>query len=429
MLAGIFGAKAQWCIVGDFSSWTSLEMTEQTDGSWIITLDELEGAFKFNKDYIWDVSFGVDYQGIVYGNGTIPLRENSPWNLEASPAMKNVTITLNPEAKSATFTGLPSDMDEVDASKPYVMNKGCFLVYSSPDYGTAMTLGNDGCYSITNSMKAGARFRISSALINVPEEEGMEEEAWNVFHQYEYAPANVTDEMAAAGVAEVQLNQPVNLQTPTPYNIDWQVTESGVYTIKVDPNAMTMVVEREEPKLYICGNVKNPETGMINDFLSPSSANRDLYDSNFAFTKIADGVFYGEFIISYAGVDVPQFRFFSDLLGWIPDASLGSAYEDFYALPVNITPVTLPIFEGGLGNWGWDFPYYEGYNPTVEITVDLNKMEVTLAHKRDIDTAVDEISASEEDATWYDLQGHRISAPSKGIYIRVTPTGTKKVQL
>lgn len=434
ILAGISGANAQWRVIGNFSGWdptTAPLMTEQTDGTWTITLDALEGEFKFLKDDYWYESFGADYQSLVYGNGTIPLRDNGTVMI-ASPKMENVTISLNPEAKTATFTGLPSEMDEVDASKPYVIEKGCFMIIDSsayqwrPDTGLAMTPGDDGCYSTAILMKTGVKFRISSALINVPEGEGMEQVAWNALHQYEYVPANVTEEIVAAGVAKVQLNEPVHLQTSTPYNIYWEIAETGIYTINIDPVAMTMVMEREEPKVYICGRVKNPKTGAINDFVTPSHANRAFYDDNFALCKIADGVFQGEFTLYDPQYSDPQFRFFSDLQGWNPDFSLGAGYEDFCFETINAFPATMPIFEGGLSNWSCPISYNE---ETVEMTVDLNKMEVTFVHKSDTEVAVDEISAGQPVTVWYDLQGHRVSNHSKGIYIRVTPDGAKKVQL
>ena len=50
-----------------------------------------------------------------------------------------------------------------------------------------------------------------------------------------------------------------------------------------------------------------------------------------------------------------QFRFFTELLGWTADASLGSNEADFYCLP--ITDKWQAGFSGdivnqGLGNWG-----------------------------------------------------------------------------
>ena len=50
-----------------------------------------------------------------------------------------------------------------------------------------------------------------------------------------------------------------------------------------------------------------------------------------------------------------QFRFFTELLGWVADASLGSNEADFFCL--NITDKWEAGFSGdiitpGLGNWG-----------------------------------------------------------------------------
>lgn len=124
--------------------------------------------------------------------------------------------------------------------------------------------------------------------------------------------------------------------------------------------------------IYICGDVQNPVTMINNGFTAPSMANFDLYKNNFALYEpedmIGEKLYVGVFNVTPkedaanpatsdpGNVDqCAQFRFFTELLGWTTDASLGSNEADFYCLP--ITDKWQAGFSGdivnqGLGNWG-----------------------------------------------------------------------------
>ena len=124
--------------------------------------------------------------------------------------------------------------------------------------------------------------------------------------------------------------------------------------------------------IFICGDVANIDSGVVNGFTAPSASNFDLYKNNFALYEpedmIGEKLYVGTFNVNPkdpAGVDgdynegnpnaCAQFRFFTELLGWTADASLGSHSDDFYCLPT--TDKWMTGFEGaivnhGLGNWG-----------------------------------------------------------------------------
>lgn len=124
--------------------------------------------------------------------------------------------------------------------------------------------------------------------------------------------------------------------------------------------------------IYICGDVENINTGIANGFTAPSVANLALYKDNFALyepeDKIGEKLYVGSFNVTPKeaatkpetsdpfNVDqCAQFRFFTDLLGWTPDASLGSNEADFFCDPITDkyqAGYTGDIVAQGLGNWG-----------------------------------------------------------------------------
>ncbi len=120
--------------------------------------------------------------------------------------------------------------------------------------------------------------------------------------------------------------------------------------------------------IYICGDVENPETGIANGFTAPAGGNFELYKNNFALyepeDKIGEKLFVGVFNLTpkesaVAGGTTPddcaQFRFFTELLGWSTDASLGSNEADFYCEPITdkyVAGYNGEIVDHGLGNWG-----------------------------------------------------------------------------
>lgn len=135
---------------------------------------------------------------------------------------------------------------------------------------------------------------------------------------------------------------------------------------------MINYAEKKPAWIYICGDVANIETGVANGFAAPSAANLDLYKNNFALYEpedmIGEKLYVGAFQITPkadaanpetsdpGNVDqCAQFRFFTELLGWVPDASLGSNEADFYCLPVTDkweAGFSGDIVAKGLGNWG-----------------------------------------------------------------------------
>ena len=196
-------------------------------------------------------------------------------------------------------------------------------------------------------------------------------------------------------------------------------------TVGVDLTYYSNPVAAE--KMYVCGNVVSSD-GKVNDFLAPSVVNQEVYDQYFRLTKVEPGVFEGTYWVQKdremtgSVDDLPQFRFFYDLLGWTNTASLGSASEDFYCMPVNLShgPVELDICDMGLGNWGpcrgEEFFWTPGF---VKMTVNVNTMKLRLEAigEGGVDGIPDDMGAQTE--AWYNLQGLKVDKPESGVYIHV----------
>lgn len=141
--------------------------------------------------------------------------------------------------------------------------------------------------------------------------------------------------------------------------------------------------------MYICGDIANLETGELNGFKAPSGGNEELYITNWALyepkSMVDQGIYVGTFGLqpkedTGAGVDdTSNFRFFTELLGWTKDASLGSNEADFFKMDITAQAESASGFNGdivyqGLGNWGI-FNFTGEYQP-VTIVVDVPKLKV-----------------------------------------------------
>lgn len=135
---------------------------------------------------------------------------------------------------------------------------------------------------------------------------------------------------------------------------------------------MIRYAEKLPAWIFICGDVENIDTEVSNGFTAPSAGNFDLYKANFALYEptdmIGEKLYVGVFNLTpKADATDPatadpgnpdqcaQFRFFTELLGWSPDASLGSNEADFYCLPITdkwAAGYSGDIVKNGLGNWG-----------------------------------------------------------------------------
>lgn len=151
----------------------------------------------------------------------------------------------------------------------------------------------------------------------------------------------------------------------------------------VSYNAVKLQFAEKKPGwIYICGDVQNIQTGVVNGFLAPSVSNLATYDDNFRLYEpddmVGQKIYVGQFNLNAKGGDpsnvddCSQFRFFTELLGWVNTASYGSNEADFYVLPitdkVEAGYMGGEIIAQGLGNWGIFAEQNEPFTVVVDIT-------------------------------------------------------------
>lgn len=143
--------------------------------------------------------------------------------------------------------------------------------------------------------------------------------------------------------------------------------------------------EKKPAWIYICGDVQTKD-GVKQGWGAPSAANFDafipfrLYEPE---DMIGKKLFVGTFWLTPLKDnpdlgnpdDSSNFRFFTDLVGWSTECSLGSKEDDFYKLP--ITDKWQAGFSGdivnhGLGNWG----VHTSTPEPITIVVDTEQMKI-----------------------------------------------------
>ena len=97
---------------------------------------------------------------------------------------------------------------------------------------------------------------------------------------------------------------------------------------------------------------------------------------------IGQKIYVGQFNLAAKGGDpnnvddCSQFRFFTELLGWVNTASYGSNEADFYVLPitdkVEAGYMGGEVIAQGLGNWG----IFSDVNEPFTVVVDIAQLKI-----------------------------------------------------
>lgn len=158
----------------------------------------------------------------------------------------------------------------------------------------------------------------------------------------------------------------------------------------VSYNAVKIKFAQKLPAwIYICGDVKTLDGAQTNGFLAPSSANLDSYNEYWRLFEpddmVGDKIFVGQFNLNPKKPDpdpenpddCSQFRFFTELLGWVNTAALGSNDADFYCEKITDKLAGENVYIGdvinqGLGNWG----IATGTDQPVTIVIDQPQMKI-----------------------------------------------------
>lgn len=142
--------------------------------------------------------------------------------------------------------------------------------------------------------------------------------------------------------------------------------------------------------IYICGDVQNEDGSATNGFLAPAAANLDAYREHWSLYEpedmIGEKLYVGTFWLTPKVEDpsksyednCSQFRFFTDLVGWSTECSLGSAEGDFYCKSITdkwAAGYSGEVIDHGLGNWGVWLCDKTGGQP-VTIVVDTDQFKI-----------------------------------------------------
>lgn len=408
---------------GDVNDWEApdeYKMTYEGEGRYSLKVKQLYGSFKFSDSNWAVVNIGAKQVSQIVGNCTVVYNDDVNSGVFNAPvALSNVEIILDMERRTLAFSGLPNNQ-AIPEYDPNVTEYGHFILDADELNKLGMVYTEE--YDLMNfgivlrHVEAGKQFYISSAVITP----GMPT-SWmhRAIMKYLYS-ADDSERILSDG-AIVSLHYPAESMNSGLFEVE----NDGDYRLTFNLDAQTVTVEETEQGIYICGNVWS-ENGVYNGFLTPSFSNKEVYDREFSLPKVGD-VYQGRFRLESQNdgiYDLPSFRFFTYLAGWINDYCLGSNESDFYCLPVDlIDTATLPIVEKGLGNWGINSP-----GEWVIFSVDLKNMTVTFQTEAAF-TGVNEINAenAESQPQWYNMQGIKVDRPTKGIYIKVTGDKREKV--
>lgn len=192
--------------------------------------------------------------------------------------------------------------------------------------------------------------------------------------------------------------------TPIYIKIDYTTHTVSVTTSGFDPTAFE--------NIWVIG--------YMSGWPSPIAANEDKFPK---LNAVEPGVFEG--IVDCPAAEEPEFRFKTDLNGWVAEGCLGSGQADFSYETVNFSDKVYrtPIWLDGLGNWR--LPDWEK-DGQVKMRVDLNNLTLLLT---DLSTnAIEEVAEdSALPARYYNLQGQPVEHPAEGLYIRVRGGKSEKV--
>lgn len=275
-------------------------------------------------------------------------------------------------ADSSTFTiNTPALQDQVLVTVDDMTNPATFNLFASqPDYGMSLVCDYNALVSLDpecpadeESIKAGK----TMVLKNQNSSSGAM--AIKLFDLAVAANklAGTTEE--ADYISKGTFAKPV----PLYFRATCEVPNvEGTYVVSknvVSYNAVDVVYAVLKPGwIYIAGDVQTIDGSVANDFTAPAEANQALYD-NFKLMEpeelAGEKLYVGQFKTTPKenGGDTSnpdnasQFRFFTELRGWVTDCSLGSNEADFYCMPLNDNLANGQVFQGeivnqGLGNWG-----------------------------------------------------------------------------
>lgn len=363
-----------WYLIGEFNNWdeeAAALMTEIGEDTYSITMDNLNGQFKFIGDRKWENNFGAFDVAEITGNGTVKCASYGT-NFNANN-LENVTITLNTKNSTVTFAGLPTDM----AIESY-----CYIIGDASggwktNTGIQMEKVSEGVYEWTLYLDTNEYFGFASELAPT-------EDDWGFLNSHRYAAApEGGDAILPTSGAELPLAYPKEGA--------FHVETSGTYKLTIDTNKMVVTCNAAE---------EIPQVWSIIGEFSNWSGDIDM-------TKNEDGL-YEVKMEELEG----EFKFRKDH-AWATSRGAGDNPK--------ITMV------GEYECWDNGQNYYASEKlKNVKLVMDLanNKLTVSIST-----AAVKTIDRENETPVYFNLQGVKVENPEKGLYIKITSGKAEKVIL
>lgn len=145
------GSDEVWSVIGSFSNWEEdVDMAQTAPGVWSVTMDVLEGEFKFRKDHSWDVN---------YGAGELPTGDELDC---AMPVILNgPDIYINPSFRVTLTLDLNNEMLYIYLPKPLGM-RGSFNEWGW-DEAYIFKQQTPGIFTLNmDTVKADWEFKVSN---------------------------------------------------------------------------------------------------------------------------------------------------------------------------------------------------------------------------------------------------------------------------
>ena len=382
-------ADDEWGIFGEFNDWDAssrVMMTKTAENVYTVTMGNLQGRFKFVIDDDWTLTYGAKDIDKIYGNGEVKIGDYGP-DFIASDPLENVTITLDMGRGVVGFSGLPTDMEVPSLAEP-VITEGHFIIGTTsdkfnPQYGLSMNEVAEGVYQWRGQITESMIFSFTTALVDNMED------PWPFFNAHRYGLAT-SEDAPLNGEFLLPQEKKVKICYPMVGDMSWKVEETGLYKFTLDSKELTLNSENLT-QWVICGDYNN----------------WDKDGEDISMTPLGEGKWEAS-ATDFSG----EFRF--KIIN--TELSIGPSGDRF---------VSVNRDNGCSWNYGVNF-LMEQPAEHIRFLLDTNNLLLTTT----ISTSIISGICDDEIAEYYNLQGIRVANPeSGGVYIRVSPSGSRKVKL
>lgn len=134
----------KWSLIGAFNGWNGdVEMTQVSDSVWTVTVDKLDGDFKFRANKNWKLNLGAvseDKAAVSFGNLYAAATDGPNFNIAEA---ENVTLRINTDNMTLSVTEGDSSIGyvPVDDSEAVYFNLQGIRV-AKPDKGIYIRVAN-----------------------------------------------------------------------------------------------------------------------------------------------------------------------------------------------------------------------------------------------------------------------------------------------